>query len=492
MQYVAAHTSVPIPKLYKIHTEESGRIYIEMEFVRGQTLSAVLDELSKDQTARIFAQLRQHVSALRALPPPAPGIVSSAFGNPAYDGRIGARFFGPMCVNEFQALARCDLVLEDVHFLGQEVLQVHTAHYETKFTHADLGARNIIVRGDNIAAIVDWAYSGWYPEYWEFTKAHFVIREAAWEENIRTAVPCYEKELAAEEVLWERIPEPGTAMAWHRDGLAKRTVCKVKCHLRTACFTDVKGASSPYPFGEDDSYMDVGACDGHSGLDVELALDRGRPALKRRHGRLRPREASANSPPPILSDSRPEIETMAVVLSQATAPMPQLVTLAAYNRGNLPQARNGHPDQRYGWRILILPQDARERHSASAFEATTACDVDSATSRLINAAGDWWLRASRHLDPTGDSTLLGQIAVGEVPMAASSDEIGELFSKVALPAEPQQNSLTWALDAVAAMQTRGWARKFDRNRLRDEAVAYADDRMHGAHAKEPRLKVLQQ
>lgn len=49
MQYVAAHTSIPIPKLYKIHTTECGHIYIEMEYVHGRTLSKALPTLSADQ-----------------------------------------------------------------------------------------------------------------------------------------------------------------------------------------------------------------------------------------------------------------------------------------------------------------------------------------------------------------------------------------------------------------------------------------------------------
>lgn len=40
------------------------------------------------------------------------------------------------------------------------------------FTHGDLCQRNIMVneKGD-VTGIVDWEFSGWYPEYWEFAKA---------------------------------------------------------------------------------------------------------------------------------------------------------------------------------------------------------------------------------------------------------------------------------------------------------------------------------
>jgi thiamine kinase-like enzyme len=50
------------------------------------------------------------------------------------------------------------------------------------FTHADLNLRNILVdqvvksdgtRGWGIPGIVDWENSGYYPEYWDYTKALF-------------------------------------------------------------------------------------------------------------------------------------------------------------------------------------------------------------------------------------------------------------------------------------------------------------------------------
>jgi thiamine kinase-like enzyme len=51
-------------------------------------------------------------------------------------------------------------------------------------THGDISPRNIMVRNGHIAAIIDWQYAGWYPEYWEFTKAS---RTANW----RTDWPTY-------------------------------------------------------------------------------------------------------------------------------------------------------------------------------------------------------------------------------------------------------------------------------------------------------------
>lgn len=56
--------------------------------------------------------------------------------------------------------------MEDVEpFLGPDVKATRTSHYTTCFTHADLAPRNIIIiRNGRVAAILDWAIAGWYPE----------------------------------------------------------------------------------------------------------------------------------------------------------------------------------------------------------------------------------------------------------------------------------------------------------------------------------------
>ncbi|KJZ79716.1 hypothetical protein HIM_01185 [Hirsutella minnesotensis 3608] len=222
MQYVAAHTTIPIPKIYAIHTQDNGCIYIEMAWIRGNSLDGAWSGLSKDQKDAIVTDLKQHVSSLRELPPPTPGMASSAFQNPGFDCRLGYGFWGPVNLEDFHSLARGHLIMEDVApFLGEEVAKVHTGCYQMRFTHADLAPRNIIVRDGRVAAIIDWAYAGWYPEYWEFTKAHYsCFRDEQWkDEYLHHILPCYDTELAAERVLWRKLPEPATRTYVYRDGV---------------------------------------------------------------------------------------------------------------------------------------------------------------------------------------------------------------------------------------------------------------------------------
>jgi Phosphotransferase enzyme family len=39
------------------------------------------------------------------------------------------------------------------------------------FTHNDLHFSNIMVHNGHISALIDWADSGWYPDYWEYVSS---------------------------------------------------------------------------------------------------------------------------------------------------------------------------------------------------------------------------------------------------------------------------------------------------------------------------------
>ncbi|KKZ65234.1 hypothetical protein EMCG_08943 [[Emmonsia] crescens] len=43
-----------------------------------------------------------------------------------------------------------------------------------KLTHGDLHRENIIISSEgppHVLAAIDWAHTGWYPEYWDYCKA---------------------------------------------------------------------------------------------------------------------------------------------------------------------------------------------------------------------------------------------------------------------------------------------------------------------------------
>lgn len=227
MHYIAQHTNIPLPKVHATHTTRNQRIYIEMEYIKGDDLDTAWrteGSLTVEQKQTIFADIKGYVSVLRELQPPEEDLVASALQNPAYDGRVGSRFFGPFNHHDFHSLIRGGLPVENVATVfGKEVAEVHATPYRTCFTHGDLVPRNIIVRNGRVAAIIDWAFAGWYPEYWEFTKAHYdALPGEDYVEHLREALTPFDRELTAERTLWEMLPDPGTPATLYREGVTRK------------------------------------------------------------------------------------------------------------------------------------------------------------------------------------------------------------------------------------------------------------------------------
>jgi aminoglycoside phosphotransferase (APT) family kinase protein len=188
-----------------------------MEWVEGDTLAFVWSRnlLSTEEKQAIVRQVAGYINQLRSLEPPQKEIVASAELGPCLDGRVGYRVFGPFTNHEeFHSLLRGHISLENsVQSFGEAVPRIHTRQYRTCFSHADLGTGNLIVRDRKIVAVIDWQFAGWYPEYWEYTKAHYGLYNMPdWYSGFENAVTRYDNELAAEMALWERLDQPGVEL----------------------------------------------------------------------------------------------------------------------------------------------------------------------------------------------------------------------------------------------------------------------------------------
>ncbi|KAF2432843.1 kinase-like protein [Tothia fuscella] len=190
MLFVAQSTSIPIPKVHTAYGYH-GDFYIEMDYIRGETLeTAWRDSMSPEQKEE-----------LRHLQPPQPELVASAKGGGAVDCRIGSLPFGPYhSQDEFHSFLRGGIPLDDcTKVYAEAVTHCHSRKYRTCFCHADLAPRNIIVQRGRITGVVDWQFGGWYPEYWEYTKAHYSLyTEADWVTQLGNVMENYEEPLKAE------------------------------------------------------------------------------------------------------------------------------------------------------------------------------------------------------------------------------------------------------------------------------------------------------
>lgn len=167
MEFVRRNTSIPVPKVHKFF-EHGGLGWILMDKIDGVTLETCSGVLTDKQWNEILAQLHSYVCELRRLP------------RPASRGVLGSWPSGPYLRPDFDpAPTRPWLFVEE--FWSHWVHRARRRQYpevprpdvlahpcNTVLSHGDLQAKNIMVQGARIVAILDWETFGFYPDVWEW------------------------------------------------------------------------------------------------------------------------------------------------------------------------------------------------------------------------------------------------------------------------------------------------------------------------------------
>lgn len=197
MMFVRKHTSRPVPQVLKF-LSHGGWSHIAMEFVKGENLERAWPKMTVKEKRETLVQLREYFNELRALNPPRPGRVEAIDGSPCFDTRLGG-LYGPFNdIHSFQDHFGYKYMRENPEQPAgskEKFDKVYGRSYRTVFSHGDLGLYNIIVHRGRIAAIIDWEFSGWFPEYWEFTSCmdsnwrYEEVRELIKNENVLAAYP---------------------------------------------------------------------------------------------------------------------------------------------------------------------------------------------------------------------------------------------------------------------------------------------------------------
>lgn len=79
-------------------------------------------------------------------------------------------------------------------------------NHQIVFTHGDLRVANIMVNNGSVRGIVDWEFSGWYPAYWEFSKAlHVWGWQHDWIDYLMMILEPYYAEYAVHSFLTETL-----------------------------------------------------------------------------------------------------------------------------------------------------------------------------------------------------------------------------------------------------------------------------------------------
>ncbi|KAI9058910.1 hypothetical protein FKP32DRAFT_1635136 [Trametes sanguinea] len=215
MRLIHQHTSVPVPKPLDLVIKEPGadpddrpEAYLLTARMPGVPLSSCQAILSDSDLEHIAAQMTDYLAQLRTIPKTVnPDMaICNTFGGGCIDPRLrGWDPKGPF---------RDEAAFSSVLFFGDDPAR---RGHKIVFTHADLNPRNILVdrviesdgrAGWRVTAIVDWDTAGYFPEYWDYTKALFegfrwTRRYVNVVKRIFSALGDYSKELHIEQESWK-------------------------------------------------------------------------------------------------------------------------------------------------------------------------------------------------------------------------------------------------------------------------------------------------
>ncbi|VUC31919.1 unnamed protein product [Clonostachys rosea] len=209
LQLVREHTQVPVPCPLDLVSDPTTS-YMLTSQIPGHRLGVCLDALSDEELCDLVCDLREYLRELRAIPKEVlpDYAISNAVGKACYDYRLIA------CMNQegdrSRVLAGPFPTEEDFN----KILEVdslpnvsHRSGHKITFTHGDLNTRNVLVSNGKLSGIVDWENSGWFPEYWDYTKAHYGTKvRRRWlraMDEVFEDFGDFKKELEIEEKLWE-------------------------------------------------------------------------------------------------------------------------------------------------------------------------------------------------------------------------------------------------------------------------------------------------
>ncbi|KAI1765480.1 hypothetical protein GGR53DRAFT_261533 [Hypoxylon sp. FL1150] len=181
LEMVRRHTSIPVPRALDMISQPGDandplsfpKTHLLLTTVPGYPLSSCQYILSDKDMDRIAIQLKDYVAQLRDTFQQAKSGVAicNTLGEACRDHRIrGASPVGPFA--DEAAFSQMLRFSDDPARRGHKIV----------FTHADLNPRNILIDqtvqsdgsiGWGVTGIVDWETTGFYPEYWDYTKAMF-------------------------------------------------------------------------------------------------------------------------------------------------------------------------------------------------------------------------------------------------------------------------------------------------------------------------------
>ena len=182
MRLVKEHApDVPVPSIHGVRFKYANGIPVygelEMDYMPGKTLKSVWADLDEASKNRICQEIWDIVARIRTVPRPSDlglGRYCTADGSPSHDPFLGdENDIAPINFDDdalrnriYSRYVACNgLSYQD----SENIPECLPRSNISVFTHGDIGPRNIIVdENHRITALLDWEYSGWFPDYWEY------------------------------------------------------------------------------------------------------------------------------------------------------------------------------------------------------------------------------------------------------------------------------------------------------------------------------------
>jgi len=207
MRFVNTHIpSVPCPIVHSVKDYGEGprrKVGILMDHVAGSTLESVWPTASDREKSAYTTQLREIVQHLHE---PAGQFIGRVGHRPCVDpGGFGedAPDMGPFDDEEsFNHYRKERVRATKGDDAASRVASLQKSGHRFVLTHGDLSDRNILVKDGKITGLVDWEFSGWYPEYWESVQAQVSpSHDPYWREVLGQVLDPYPEMLELEKTI---------------------------------------------------------------------------------------------------------------------------------------------------------------------------------------------------------------------------------------------------------------------------------------------------
>ncbi|EPQ61146.1 kinase-like protein [Gloeophyllum trabeum ATCC 11539] len=198
LQFVWAHTSIPVPQVRRVVGTPRGALLL-MEYIKGQTLDRLWPSLSSCQRFIVSWTLRGYIQQLRA--------ASTAYPRRHIPGPMSdtpqvceGSFWIFDCERPKGPFTTWAEFCEELNEEGPESLKGRRfdTSEELFLTHFDLSARNVIMGEDGRIWLIDFGRSGFYPVWFEYismmSAAEGDEAPTSWWKHIPLVTGCYARE----------------------------------------------------------------------------------------------------------------------------------------------------------------------------------------------------------------------------------------------------------------------------------------------------------